>query len=157
MAGKKDLIDDEMKVGLIESELDIEELKMKKNRWTIKMWVDHALKRSFHTYKILLTLNEEPYEQRIEDLEQQLNDSLFAEETTTKASVTKNIKKVRQELKERKKECFDIKFVITLEELKYKDQGTSILARIPDDVIEELNHQKSRYSYYKVILEPVYV
>lgn len=159
MAGKTkkpDLIDDEMSLAEYH-EFEVAELKMKDKRWYMKMWVDKILDKTYYRYKMEMVFNKTPYEDRIHDLEQDLNDGLFGQEPKERARLGKDIGKIRDEMAKMEKECRTISFSASVEELKNKDRGTMLLLRIPDDIITALNEQKSRFSYYEIKIEPSYV
>ncbi len=147
MAEKKD-------VQQIESDFTLEKLELKGIRWFAKFKIEQTLPKSFHTYRMICELDEAPFLERIEDLKSQLKDSLFEDDPKAKEQVQKQVLSVEKELNNRKDECEYIDFAATVEELKYKDSDTILLVRIPDDVIEAFNRQKSRIGYYKMILEP---
>ncbi len=155
---KKGLIDldEEIQTGIV-STVRLQEIKLKDLKWMCKLGIGTILPKSYHNYKIIMDLDEQPYLDRIFDLENQNKDSLFKNDRAEKRKVDDNIKEVRKQLAERQKECEHIEFNATVEELKYKDSNTVIVVRVPDDVIEPFNRQKSRFVIYKIVLEPIYV
>ena len=153
---RKELIDNEMPLAVF-TKFDVEEIKMKKKHWYLEVWADLILDKSYYKYKFCMQFNEQPYEDEIFDMEEELRGSLFGTERRSRAQLNKRIKEKRQKMESLRNECYKIEFLASVEELKYKDRGTMILCTIPDDVIEKLNHQKSRFSYYELKLEPTYV
>lgn len=140
----------------ITSKLDLLEIKLKARHWLVKLAVDNILPRSYYKYRITLDVDETPYIERIEDIEQALKDSLFAADKVSKKEADKKITEIRNQLDDLKKQCERIEFLATVEELKYKDGDTILVVRVPDDVIEPFNRQKSRFDYYCISLEPLY-
>lgn len=81
---------------------------------------------------------------------------LIKEEKTSVKGTNKRIGEIRDELCRMQRDCPEIQFNTTVEEIKYKDSETRLSCRIPDDVIEPINKQKYRLEAYKVILLPLY-
>lgn len=155
---KAELIDMESEnPGMIESTIFLQELKLKDKRWSAKMLIGAILPKAYHRYNVKMVLDESPYEDRIADLEKGLDDSLFREERNSVRDTNKRIKEIRQELERMQNDCYDIEFACVVEEVKYKDSDTLLTARIPDDIIEDLNKQKFRLEAYKIMLFPSYV
>lgn len=127
------------KVGVIESRIEVEQITLKNKRWKAHLVIGTILPRSYHQYNIDLDLDEQPYLDRIADIEKDLNDSLFAEEKVSKKQSHEKINKIKKELEEMRKVCERIQFVAVVEEIKYRDGDTLLACRIPDDVIEPLN------------------
>lgn len=141
---------------IIETTIQLEELKLKDKRWTAKLKLRTTLPRSYHNYKIFLDLDEKPYLDRISDLEKSLDESLFKELKTSRRAVGKQIGDIRNELETMRKDCPHIEFMATVDQLVYKDGDTIMTCRIPDDIIEPLNKQKYRLEAYKIALDPIY-
>lgn len=157
---KVDLIDEEQSLEdilKVESTIYLELLQLKDKKWSARFLIGAILPKSYHRYQITLTLNEEPYLERIEELEKGLNESLFKEEKSSVAKTNKRIGEIRDELNRMRRDCPEIEFNATVEEIKYKDSETRLTCRIPDDIIEPINKQKYRLEAYKVILLPLYV
>lgn len=147
-----ELIDDDAPTGIV-STIRLDKIELKDMRWLCKLRIGTLLPRSYHLYKILMELDEQPYTERIEDLEAQVKGSLFENEKSTVKSLDEMIARVRKELTERRKECETMKFNCSVEELKYSGSDTILIVRVPDDTIEAFNRQKTRLSYYKITLE----
>lgn len=157
---KVDLIDEEESLEdilKVESTIYLELLQLKDKKWTARFLIGAILPKSYHRYKMTLILNEEPYLERIEELEKGLNESLFKEEKSSVKGTNKRIGEIRDELERMRRDCPEIQFNTTIEEIKYKDAETRLTCRIPDDIIEPINKQKYRLEAYKVILLPLYV
>lgn len=155
---KAELIDmEDENPGMIESTIFLQELKLKDKRWSAKMLIGVTLPKSHHRYNVKMELDTAPYEDRITELEQGLDESLFREEKSSVRDTNKRIKEIRQELERMQNDCYPIEFSCVVEEVKWKDRDTLLTARIPDDIIEDLNKQKFRLEAYKIILFPSYV
>lgn len=157
---KVDLIDEEESLEdilKVESTIYLELLQLKDKKWSAKFLIGAILPKSYHRYQMTLVLNEEPYLERIEELEKGLNESLFKEEKSSVKGTNKRIGEIRDELERMRRDCPEIQFNTTIEEIKYKDAETRLTCRIPDDIIEPINKQKYRLEAYKVILLPLYV
>jgi len=156
---KADLIDETESpddVLKVESTIYLELLQLKDKKWSARFLIGAILPKSYHRYKITLTLNEDPYLERIEELEKGLDESLFREEQGSIKDVNKRIGQIRAELERMQKDCPEIEFNATVEEIKYKDAETRLTCRIPDDIIEPINKQKYRLEAYKIVLIPLY-
>lgn len=154
---KGELIDmEEENPGMIESTIFLQELKLKDKRWSAKMLIGTILPKSYHRYQVKMELDESPYLDRIAELEKGLDDSLFREEKGSVRETNKRIGQIRDELKKMKESCVTIEFGAIVEEVKYKDSETLLTARIPDDIIQDLNEQKFRLEAYKIALIPTY-
>lgn len=143
------------KLTSIESSLDLDSITLKKKRWQAKIYVNETLPRSYRSYRIVLNLDEQPYLDRIDEIKKEFEGTLF---TTDKGSVkmhNEKIKELTNQLLTLRNDCEEIKFIATVEELKYKDSSTLLTIRIPDDVVEPLNRQKMRLDIYKITLIPL--
>jgi len=152
---KKGLLDEPLRIDPIESTFFLESLAMKRLRWSAKFGIHSVLPKTYHTYKMILEFNEEPYLDRIHDLEKDLDESLFKNEKVSKKQVAKKIRDIRNQISRLRKDCVKIEFTATVEGLKYKDSSTDLTIRIPDDVIDPLNKQKVRLDLYKINLVPI--
>jgi len=140
----------------IVSTVGLEEIKLKDLKWLVKLKIGTTLPKSYHRYKILMELDETPYLDRIADLEAQIKGTLFEKVPATIKQLDKNILEVKKTLAERKKECEKMEFNAVVEEVKYRGSDTLLTVKVPDDIIEAFNRQKTRLSYYKVNLESIY-
>ena len=155
---KKELlnIDEAEEASKIESELYLESIVLKDMKWNIKLTVKKTLPKSYHKYKVVLELDETPYAERIEEIESELNDSLFRDDKASRKTMQNRVGDIRKQLEAVRNDCEKIDFHATIEELKYKDSDTKLVMRVPDDVIEPFNRQKTRFDVYKITLYPVY-
>lgn len=150
---KPGLLDDETMLD-IKAELDLDSINLKNKRWLVRLWIRAILPRSYHRYKLILELNEEPYIKRIDKLVADHEAGLFAKDPAALKDLNKKEGELRDELARLQKDCETFEFHATVEEIKYKDQGTQVLFRVPDDVIEPFNRQKHRMNLYNVTLRP---
>lgn len=150
-----ELLDSEAPAGIV-STVRLDEIKLKDLKWVVKLRIGTQLPKSYHLYKIHMELDEQPYLDRIADLEAQVKGTLFENDKAQIKQLDESIARVRKDLDERRKECEVMKFNATVEEVKWKDSDTILTARVPDDIIEAFNRQKSRFGYYKITLESIY-
>ena len=142
--------------GTIEcSKVLLNTLTLKENVWRAKLILGAALPKSYHRYTVTLEFNLEPYEIRIKEIEDQLNDSLFGEDEKEKDAANDRIAEIRDKMNSLFAESEVITFSGVVEEIKWKSFETHLTIIVPDDVIEQLNKQKYRLQSYKAILEPV--
>ncbi len=139
----------------ITSDFSLSSMQLKDQRWYARLFIASILPRAYHVYKVSIFLNEEPYLERISEIENSLNDTLFKNDPGEVKSVNKRIKEQRDQLERLRNDCETFEFSASVQELKYKDEGTVVILRIPDDVIEPFNRQKSRMNIYHVTLSPV--
>lgn len=153
---KKELLKEEEleTAGRIFTTLDLETIVMKKKRWQIKIQVGATLPRTYHRYKIVLTLDEEPYLDRIAEVQTDLDNSLFKNDKAQIKDADKRIAQLQKSLDSLRGDCEVIEFSAVVESLKYRDAGTLIELRIPDDVVEPFNRQKMRMDVYSLELIP---
>lgn len=141
-------------VGKIQSTLGLETIQLKRLKWQCKIWVKTTLPKTYRSYRIELSLDEDPYIKRIDDLETDFSNSLFASDKASLKSHNQKIQEIRTKLDQLRADTEKIEFVSLVEELKYKDAETVLLITLPDDVIEAFNRQKSRFDLYKIVLIP---
>ena len=151
---KKELLDLNDEVNIIETTLDLNTIELKKLRWFVKMYVGERLPKTYHAYKIKLVYNDKPLLDRIADIENEFEETLFAKEKSSRTMHNKRIAEIRAQLKKEEDDCEKIEFVALVEELKYKDSSTLLKIKVPDDVIEAFNRQKTRFNIYKICLIP---
>lgn len=154
---RKDLLDptEYANVGMITAHLSLDTLALKALKWSLRLLVDEILPQSYHLYRMVLTLDEQPDIDRIADLEHEFDAGLFRNDAASKKKHNEAIARIRKSLDDKRDLCEKIEFVARVEELKYKDRGTLLTVRIPDDVIEPINRQKIRFNIYKIELVPV--
>lgn len=137
--------------------LDLKEIKMKDDHlWRIKAMLKTELPQSFREYTMRLSLNEQPFELRIEDLEKRYaqvsaEPKLFNKDKELRA-IDDEIAEVKEELEAALAEYKVMDFGAVLEELKYKGDETLIVAIIPAEAIADLNDNRNRLRNYKVEL-----
>jgi len=149
-----ELLDDEEMLA-INSTLFLETLQLKKLRWQAKITVRTTLPRSYRAYKIELELDDAPYLERIQELEEEFDATLFKDDKSSKKAHQDKVREMRDQLTRMRDETELIKFTAIVDELKYKSNETTLLMQIPDDVIEPFNRQKTRFDIYKITLTPI--
>lgn len=139
---------------------DLKEIKMKNDlAWRIKLELKTKLDHSFREYSVKFSVNEEPFNVRIQDLERKRDEvesenQLFGEQKKTQLkNIDSEIKEVEQELEDMKEMCPDIEFAGTIEELKYKDGNTIIVMLFPASSLTEMNDKRRELAeHYKIEL-----
>jgi hypothetical protein len=136
---------------------------MLKLQWQAKMSVTKILPKSYHDYKVVILLDESPYLKAIADYELERRQLGHGQQTllpemmeARKTELHDKIVEERQFLEKKRDECKKIEFIGEVKELKYKDGDTSLLMRLPDNVIEEINQMKFLFVNYKIELTPKY-
>jgi len=154
---KKDLIDDMSIVAT--TVFDLKKIEMKDDlQWRIKLELKTQLPQSFREYTLKFSLNEEPFNVRINDLErrkQEIESSaeLFEEGKNTQVkNIDAEIKEIEGEIEDMRVNCPDIEFTGTIEELKYKDGNTIIVVLFPSPSVQELNEKRRDLQHYKIEL-----
>lgn len=137
----------------------VEGLTMKKDLlWRLKLTLKTTLPESFREYGVRLSLNEEPYETRIGDIERrkadvQAENQLFgAEKKKQLKGFDEQVAEVERELEEARADSPVIEFDATIEQLAYKDGDTVVVMMIPAAAISDLNDNRRKLSGYKVEL-----
>lgn len=138
----------------------LEELKMKKDFiWRMKLKMKTVLPQSYREYDVKLSLNEEPYNIRIADLEKKryevetdAQEEMFGAKKTQLKNIDQEIKEVEKELEQALKDSPVVEFNATIEELKYKDADTFIVLQIPANTVKEINDNKYILKSYKIEL-----
>lgn len=146
----------------VETKFGIQEISMKNDwRWKIKMRVNEILPKTHHDYSIKLKFDPSPYELSIEQLKKERDEidthPTLAPDLDKKdmRRLTDRIAKVQEEMEKYRKECYDIDFVTTSEEIKYKGSDTYLLFKVLDTVIEPLNDRKMFLDKYVAVLDPI--
>lgn len=154
---KKDLLEE----GSIESAITVEtsveilEVKLKSQQWTMKATIHDKLDKSYLTYRLKLSLNEAPDLERIAEITEDLARGLFKDEPQAKKNAQRQIVNIEAQLEKNREICEDIEAVVAVFALKHLDQSkTQLEMLIPDTMIEALNRQKGRIRMYKVALVP---
>lgn len=162
---KSELIDMES-ATVIPSLFELKEIKMKDDMaWRLKLVLKTKLSHTWREYFVKFSVNERPFEMRIEDLErkkQQVQDEVqMALDDGTPASarnkqlknIDEEIENVKAELESMLADCPSIEFDGMIEELKYKHGETHIIMWFPSESLKELNQYRAQLSHhYKIEL-----
>lgn len=155
---KKDLLDTDTAI-VATAVFDLKKIEMKDDlAWRIKLELKTRLSQSFREYDVKFSINEEPFNVRIADLERKRSEvesesQLFdGNKKTQLKNIDDEIKEVENELKEMQENNPDIEFAGTIEELKYKDGNTIIVMLFPASSLAELNDKRRELGHYKVEL-----
>lgn len=142
-----------------ESVFLLENITLKKDTiWRMKLTLKKLLPQSYREYFVRLSVNEAPFEMRIEDLkrkrlEVESENQLFGDQKKRQLSnIDDEIKEVEKELSDMVKSLPVIEFDATIEALAYKDSDTVLVLMIPSASIDELNTNRSQFSHYKIEL-----
>lgn len=146
-------------LALYESKFLLDSLTMKKDfAWYLKLTLKIMLPQSFREYTVKMSVNEKPYEARIEDFENEIarikeEASLFPDGKDKQVkNVQKQIKSVETELADMRDTCPEFEFQGIIEELKYKTGDTQIVLRVPADVVNDINAHRLLLDNYKIEL-----
>ena len=143
---------------------EFKELKLKDDLcWYLKLLLKTKLPQAYREYTMKISLNEEPFKMRIQDLEKKKEEikadkqsELFPSESAKKVqlkNIDEEIKNVEKELEEALEQSSVIEFEASLEKLEYKDGDTLIVTYIPYEVVEPINKIKSDLTrHYKIEL-----
>lgn len=131
-------------------------------KWSLQLVLRTTLPESFREYKFKFSLNTEPHEMKIRDLERRKADikadaqgDLFPTEGARKTqfkNIDAEILDIQDELKEDLKNTPVIEFDGIIDKLEYKDGNTIIVFSVPATSIKELNDNRSIYKNYKLEL-----
>lgn len=148
---------------LISANFLLEEMKMKKDmQWRIKLSVKKILPKSYHYLDIDFLVDEEPYNRRMERIEERMREvgnkpQLFdSEQKKDMKTLDGQMADVRNELRKLKDECETINTTASIEELKYKDGNTVLTLLVPSDTVIRLNENKLNLGHYRVNIQPNY-
>lgn len=126
--------------------------------WTLKITLKTQLPQSFRDYKVKLSLNEEPYKMKIEDLERRVTD-IESENQLFEGNKKQQIKDIKEEIKEIEAELKqdlentpEIEFNGIIQKLEYKNGDTVVTLWIPADTANEINKVRTILKTYKVDL-----
>jgi hypothetical protein len=156
---RKMKVKSETKSEVIESALSVEELKMKNLGWSMKLKIKKILPKSYHDFMVRFIFNEEPYETRIKQIEERMENNkqprlLKQIDREEMDDLKREIHDVERERAENKRQCITIEFLAQVEQLKYDGADTILSVRIPDNIIEPVNKVKMLFGFYKVELTP---
>lgn len=146
-------------VALYESVFELNSLAMKKDfAWYLNINLKLMLPQSFREYKVKMSVNEKPYENRIADFEREITNleseaTLFPDGSKKQvANIKKQIKAVEQELADMRETCPEFEYAGIIEALAYKKGDTQITLRIPADVVNKINEHRLLLDNYKIEL-----
>jgi hypothetical protein len=146
--------EEEMK---IESGVALNGISLKGQIWTGTITIKTTLPKSYYRYKMHLELDEHPYLRRIDDLNRDHDSSLFKNDRAMRKANDEKISEIHNKLESLRRECETIEFSATVDSLKYSNGGTTLSMRLPDDIVEPFNRQKSRLDLYKISLIPILI
>lgn len=152
----KEYLDLAEEPGVIDTSLELNTIRLAGLRWNVNLHVASTLPRSYHLYTIKMFFDRRPTGDRIDEIERSLNDSLFSSDRAERKKLEERVSKMRNEMEQQARECDATEFNATVETLKYKDSGTSLDVRVPDDVIEWFNRHKHHMQLYRVLLVPIF-
>lgn len=130
--------------------------------WDLKLNINQILDRSFYKYNVRLSINEEPFNRRIEDAERKMDEiSTEAhlpnmEDKGAIKELQEKIKTIKDELAQIIKQTDVIDFFATVISIKYSGVVTVVEFNIPADTIALLNKNRFFFSQYKIELEPIW-
>lgn len=161
---KPELIDDAEPIKQV-SLFELKKIEMKDDyEWRLKLVLKTRLNHTFREYKVKLSVNERPFEMRIEDLEKkkrQIQDDaqLAIDDGMPSSARNKHLKnidneidEVRAELAQMLRDLPELEFEGVIEELKYKHGDTVISMFFPSAVLADLNQQRYLLKHYKIEL-----
>lgn len=158
-AEKKELIDTDSFSFSVASVFLLEEIKMKKDFiWRMKLTLKTVLPQLFREYHVRLSLNEAPYQMRIDDFKKKRYEVeseaqlLPAVQKEQLKNIDEEIAEIEQELAKALRDTPILEFEASIESLAYKDADTMVVFMIPASSVAELNDNRRVFSNYKVEL-----
>lgn len=156
---KKELLNlDESRI-IATTVFELKKFEMKDDmQWRMKLLLKTSLPQSFREYKVKLSLNEQPFNVRIADLERkrsevETEETLFPDQRKKQCqNIDLEIKEVEKELADTKANAPEIEFQGTIEELKYKEGDTLVMLQFPSVSLKELNDNRMTLKHYKIEL-----
>jgi len=134
-------------------------LKMDKSLyWDLKIAMKTILPEGFREYTVKLSLNEEPFNMRIEDLQNRLavikdQKQLFsAEQKKEMSDIEDQIEEVKDEMKEMLEITPAIEFETVITKIEWKNGDTIFTMNLPAEQVNEFNDNRSKLSTYKIEL-----
>lgn len=130
--------------------------------WILKLNIDQILSRSYYKYNLRLSINEEPFNRRINDAENkisEINTEAHLPGMENKQEIKElqdRIKTIKNELNQLIKQTDVMEFMADVLTLKYSGVATVIEFKIPADTINLLNKNRFFFSQYKIELEPIW-
>lgn len=129
--------------------------------WLLKLNIKEILNRSYHQYKIRMSVDEKPFEQRILDTEQKI-DEIGSESHLPGMGNNGEIKALQSKIKEIKASLAKliadteiIEFYASVTTISYKGIMTVVELQIPADNIQALNKNRFFFNQFKIELEPI--
>jgi hypothetical protein len=130
--------------------------------WDLKLNINQILDRSFYKYNIRLSINEDPFNRKIEEAERKISEIGSEshlpgmEDKGEIKSQMERIKDTKIELEQLIKSTDIIEFYATVISIKYSGVVTVVEFNIPADIIALLNKNRFFFSQYKIELEPIF-
>lgn len=131
-------------------------------RWSIHLVLKTTLPESFREYTFKFSLNEEPYQVRIDDLKKRKEEikadvqgDLFPSEGAKKSqlkAIDSEIEDIVKELKDSLESTPEISFGGAIDKLEYKDGDTVIVFSVPASSVQDINNNRSILQHYKLEL-----
>jgi len=130
--------------------------------WVLKLSINEILDRSFYKYSIKLSINEKPFEDRVEDAERKITE-LQTEAHLPNMEDKQGIKDLQDRIKKTKEELAQlirstdvIDFLTTVISIKYSGLSTVVEFDVPADTIALLNKNRFFFNQYKIELQPIF-
>lgn len=130
--------------------------------WALQLELHTTLPQSYREYSFKFSLNEDPYNMKIKDLEKRKAEikadkqgDLFPSEGAKKTQlghIDESIIEVQDELKNALESTPVIEFDGVINKLEYKNGNTIIVFSVPASSVSELNDNRKIFSSYKLEL-----
>lgn len=128
--------------------------------WNMKLVLKTVLPQTFRQYKLVLSLNEEPYQTKIEALDRNIaeieadgqNELFEGGKKGRIKAIKEEIREVEQELEEMRGMAKEISFFGSIQKLEYKYGDTIIVVTVPGEVVGDINNIRTILKDYKVDL-----
>ena len=130
--------------------------------WVLKLNINQILDRSFYEYNVKLSVNEEPFNRRIDNCENKLEELRTEahlpnmDDKSQMKELENTIKKIKQELATLIKTTDVIEFFCKVMSIKYNGVVTVVEINVPADTIQLLNKNRFSFGQYKIELEPIW-
>lgn len=139
----------------IEAPLKLAKIELKDLEWLVKLKVKTLLPRAYQRYELSLVYNRASKVERIKELHSSLVGTLFEMDPKEWKRRDKQILDIVRDMEDEEAMCETMKFSARIVKLEYKSSDTTeVVIRVPDDIIDSLNRQKTRLDKYKVVLNP---
>lgn len=126
--------------------------------WRIKVVVKKMLPQTFREYDAIFSLNETPYQTRIDDMEKRKiaiseEPTLFKEERVKQMrGCDMEIGDIERELADARRDTPSMEFKAIVEALAYKDGDTVLTMIVSAEVINDFNANRTLLGNYKIEL-----